>query len=72
MHPLEKAEKILRGIWPKNGAWIYESPDKGKTVYRRLSTLKPRQMIWAEGKRVACDATLDKQYIEILERGNYD
>ena len=33
---MDKAEKILSGQWPtKNPKWIYESPDKGKTIYRR-------------------------------------
>ena len=67
MHPLDKAEKILRGIWPKNGTWVYESPDKGKSVYRRMSTLLPRQLIHVDGKPVADADTLDDEYVKLLE-----
>ena len=82
MHPLDKAEKIIRGIWPKKGTWIYESPDRGQTVFRRLTgNAKPKQLDYKEiatwpkqlyyenNKMVADIETLDKEYIELLERG---
>ena len=68
MHPLDKAEKILRGIWPKNGTWIYESPDKGQSVYRRLGTFRPRQLIHVNGKPVADEDTLDEEYMKLSEK----
>ena len=42
---MDKAEKILAGEWPtKEPKWIYESPDKGKTLYRRLFGGKYKQL----------------------------
>ena len=46
MEDMDKAEKILSGQWPtKNPKWIYESPDKGATVYRRLFGGKYKQLV---------------------------
>jgi len=34
----------------KNITWVYESPDKGKTIYRRpFGELKPRELIKLNG-----------------------
>ncbi len=45
MDDMDKAEKILAGQWPsKDPKWIYESPDKGKTLYRRLFGGKYKQL----------------------------
>ena len=42
---MDKAEKILAGKWPtKEIKWIYESPDKGKTLYRRMFGGKYKQL----------------------------
>ena len=65
MHPLDKAERIIRGVWPKKGSWIYESPDRGRTVYRRASTFKHKQLIYNNGEKVADDETLDREYFEV-------
>ena len=72
MHPLDKAEKILSGQWPKNPKWIYESPDSGKTVYRRMSQWGLKQLISSQGKPVADNNTLDQQYLEEYIRGQHD
>ena len=72
MHPLDKAEKIIRGIWPKKGVWIYESPDNGLTVFRRLGTHKPKQLYYENDALVADIETLDEEYAKLLERGNDD
>ena len=37
----ERAFKVT-GNWEENTKWIYESPDKGKTVYRYVSGRDPR------------------------------
>lgn len=45
MDDMDKAEKILAGKWPtKEIKWIYESPDKGKTLYRRMFGGKYKQL----------------------------
>lgn len=45
MDDMDKAEKILAGKWPtKDAKWIYESPDKGETLYRRLAGGKYKQL----------------------------
>ena len=82
MHPLDKAEKIIRGIWPKKGVWIYESPDRGQTVFRRMSNDgKPKQLDYADvanwpkqlyyenNTMVADIETLDEEYMKLLDRG---
>ena len=64
MHPVDKAEKILSGQWPKNPKWTYESPDNGKTVYRRLfgSPGAERQLYMINSKQIDTEKTLDEQY----------
>lgn len=62
MHPLDKAERIIRGEWPKNPHWIYESPDGGRTVYRRMSRFKPRQLLRKDGELVDNIEKLDDEY----------
>lgn len=69
MHPLDKAEKIIRGVWPRKGVWIYESPDHGKTVFRRLGTQKPKQLYYENNAMVGDLETLDEEYMKLLERG---
>jgi hypothetical protein len=45
MDDMKKAEKILAGTWPtKKPTWIYESPDRGETLYRRLAGSKYKQL----------------------------
>lgn len=69
MHPLDKAEKILSGQWPKNPKWIFESPDCGKTVYRRMAGYAIRQRITVDSKPVDTQYNLDTEYFEnFLER----
>ena len=72
MHPVDKAQKILSGQWPKDPLWIYESPDGGKTVYRHLikidgakqqpSRNQPRQLYMINSVRVDTEETLNEQY----------
>lgn len=69
MHPLDKAEKIISGQWPKNPTWIYESPDSGKSVYRRISQWSLKQLIQVDGKPVADKHTLDDIYLTEYMRG---
>jgi len=75
MHPVTKAEKILAGKWIKAPKWIFESPDSGKTVYRRLFRSSadierlPRphvfkQLYRAGGNVVDDIETLDAQYFD--------
>ena len=46
MDDMDKAEKIVAGKWPtKEIKWIYESPDKGKTLYRRMFGGKYKQLV---------------------------
>lgn len=61
-----KAEKILAGNWPmRDPKWIYESPDKGETVYRRLFGGKYKQLI---NKHDDQDK-LDQEYFNIHFNG---
>ena len=54
----ERAFKVT-GNWEENTKWIYESPDKGKTVYRYVSGRDPRtreRVIIDDGKPLfSCD-----------------
>ena len=36
MDDLERAERRLKGVWPKNPTWIFTSPDGGRSVYRSM------------------------------------
>ena len=62
MHPLYKAERIISGQWPKNPKWIFESPDNGKTVYRRIVQGSLRQLYTKDGNLVDSQETLDNFY----------
>jgi len=42
---LDKAEKRLKGEWPKNPVWIFTSPDGGRSVYRSMrSDICPEEL----------------------------
>ena len=63
---MNKAEKILAGTWPmKDPKWIYESPDKGVTLYRRLFGGKYKQL-FNKGDDMA---ELDAEYFAIHFNG---
>lgn len=66
MHPLDKAERILRGDWPRDPKWIYESPDKGRTVYRRLSEWGFKQLVSNDEGPVADIETLNEEYYTLI------
>jgi|TARA_B110000908_G_scaffold62402_1_gene75721 hypothetical protein len=66
MDDMSKAEKILAGTWPmKDPVWIYESPDKGETLYRRLFGGKYKQL-FNKGDDMA---KLDAEYFAIHFNG---
>lgn len=51
MDDLERAERRLKGAWPKDPHWIFTSPDHGKHVYRSMrSDVCPDCFLDTDGK----------------------
>lgn len=44
--------------------WIYESPDKGKTLYKRKKGSKKRELVWRAEK----EFPIDEVFLECAEQ----
>jgi hypothetical protein len=72
MHIVDLAQRVMSAEWPKEPMWIYESPDGGSTVYRRLlvkgvnNRLNPLQRYMVKKKQVKTLQELNEEYYRML------